>query len=227
MKTVVIGLGVFGYAAAIALAKNGVEVIAIDHDMSLVESIKDDVSLAVCLDASNLAALKAHDIAGADVLIAAVGLNFEVQVLTVVHAKKLGVKRIVARALTATHAEILSEVGAHEVLHPEDDSARRLAQRLLLPNIADYFEVAEGFSVVEVTAPAGVVGHSLKELSLRPRFRINVVAIKHAEPAVGSSAGSFRFDPAPHPEEAIKEGDRLILVGSNLDIGYALDVLRV
>ena len=100
MKSVVIGLGDFGYAAARLLAQNGVEVIAIDVNMELVKSIRDDVTLAVCLDATKKDALAAQGVGNADVLIAAVGGNFEAQVLAVVHAKRLGVEYVIARAVT-------------------------------------------------------------------------------------------------------------------------------
>ncbi len=219
MKSVVVGLGEFGLAAAITLAKNGAEVIAIDQEMSFVEAIKDDVTLAVCLDASNRAALEAQDVDQADVLIAAIGRNFEAQVLTVVHAAKLGVPHIIARAATPTHMEILREVGAHEVLNPEEVAARRVVQSLLIPNVAEYFELSEGFSLAEVPVPPGAIGRSLIELELRTKFRLNVVGVRRPE---GEVAGNFSFDPVPNPQDVLHEGEQLALVGSDLDIAHFL-----
>ncbi|MCA8979231.1 MAG: TrkA family potassium uptake protein [Planctomycetes bacterium] len=219
MNCVVVGLGEFGYAAALSLAEHDVEVIAIDREMSLVESIKNEVSLAVCLDASKKAALAAHGIADADVFIAAIGHNFEAQVLTVVHAAKLGVPRIVARAVTPTHAEILKEVGAHEVLRPEEAAARRLVQGLLIPSVADYFALAEGFSLAEIPMPASLVGKDLQKVDLRSRYRLNVVGIKRPKE---KGAGGLEFDPVPDPGRELRSGETLVLVGSDLDIGRLL-----
>lgn len=218
MKHAVIGLGEFGRAAAVGLARNGVEVIAVDNNMDRVNAIKDDVALAVCLDASQEEALEAHGIGEVDVLIAAIGANFEAQVLVVVHAKAFGIKKIVARATTPDHHRVLKAVGADEVFNPEEEAARWMVQRLLITDISSYFELAEGFSVVEVIAPSGIVGKSLKELDLRRQFRINLVAIKRMEITPSGEKILKRFDPVPMPDEVIQKNDVLALVGSVIDL---------
>lgn len=220
MKSVVIGLGEFGYAAAIALAESGAEVIAIDRKMSLVEKIKDQVTLAVCMDSSKVENLEAHDLSSVDVLIAAIGRDFEAQVLTVAHASKLAVPRIVARALTPIHDQILRVVGAHEVLNPEENAARRLVQGLLVLNVAEYFELSEGFSFTEVAVPPGARGRSLIDLELRNKYKLNVVGIKR--PVEDEDGLSYVFDPVPHPEDVLKEGELLAMVGNDLALAQFL-----
>jgi trk system potassium uptake protein TrkA len=220
MKAVVIGLGQFGHAAALALAKQGAHVVAIDVDMKFVDPLKEDVAMAVAADASDKASLEALDIADADVWIAAIGRNFEAQLLTVAYGRQLGVQRIVARAGTQIHAEILKEVGAHSVLNPEDDSARRLVQSLMLPGIESYVELAEGFSLVELEAPPGIVGKTLRELDFRAKNQINVVAIQ--TPTEGEGR---RFNPVPDPEQVICAGDYLTVVGSDLDIAQQGNIM--
>jgi len=218
MKCAVIGLGEFGRAAAVGLAQNGVEVIAVDIDMEHVNAIKDQVALAVRLDASQEEALAAHGIGDVDVLLAAIGANFEAQVLVVVHAKQLGIKKIVARATTPDHRRVLKAVGANEVLNPEEEAARWMVQRLVITNISSYFELAEGFSIVEVNAPPGIVGKSLEELNLRRRFRINLVAIKRMETTASGERQLKGINPVPMPNEIIHSNDVLALVGSVLDL---------
>ena len=218
MKCAVIGLGEFGRAAAVGLAKNGVEVIAADVNMDRVNVIKDQVALAVRLDASQEHAIQAHGIEEVDVLIAAIGANFEAQVLVVVHAKQAGIKKIVARATTPDHHRVLKAVGADEVFNPEEEAARWMVQRLLITNITSYFELAEGFSIVEVNAPPGVVGKSLKELELRRRFRLNLVAVKRMETTPGGEEVLQRFNPVPLPDDVIQSNDVLALVGSVIDL---------
>ena len=217
MKCAVIGLGEFGLAAAVGLAKDGVEVIAVDADMDRINAIKDQVALALRMDASQEHALQSHGIGEVDVLIAAIGQDFEAQVLVVVHAKRMGIKKIVARATSIDHHRVLKAVGADEVFNPEEEAARWMVQRLLITNISSYFELAEGFSVVEVTAPPGVVGKTLEELNLRRRFRINLVALKRMG-MVGGEKVVKKIDPVPQPDDVIHEGDVLALVGSVLDL---------
>ncbi|MBI2193924.1 MAG: TrkA family potassium uptake protein [Planctomycetes bacterium] len=218
MKCAVIGLGQFGKAAALALARNGVEVIGVDEDMELVDDIKDEISLAVRMDATDEGSLESHGIGQVNVLVAAIGANFEAQVLTVVYAKKLGIPKVVARAMTPVHARILHLVGADEILNPEEEAANRLVQRLLIPGISGYFELAESFSVVEIDAPAGTVGKSLLQLDLRRKFRINLVAIKHRSPNPDGTSMREEFNPVPSPDDRIRFGDVLALVGSDLDL---------
>jgi trk system potassium uptake protein TrkA len=214
MKYAVIGLGEFGRSAALGLARKGAEVIAVDRNMDRLSRVKDDVALAVCLDASHEHALKMHGLGEVDVLIAAIGDNFEGQVLLVAHARQAGISRVIARATTPDHIRVLKAVGADEVFNPEEEAARWMVQRLLITNITNYFELAEGFSVVEVKAPAALVGRTLAEINLRRRFRLNLVAIKERAPGNAPS----RFNPVPQAEQIIQDGDVLALVGSVLDL---------
>ena len=217
MKYAVIGLGEFGSSAAVGLFRKGAEVIAVDTDMDRVNSVKDEVSLAIRLDATHEDALKSHGLGEVDVLIAAIGNNFEAQVLVVIHAKQHGIKKIIARATTGDHIRVLQAVGADEVFNPEETAARWMVQRLLIRNISNYFELAEGFSVVEINAPASILGKTIEELNLRRRFRINLVAIKKQ---IRDSTGRAieQFNPVPPPTEVVREGDVLALVGSVLDL---------
>lgn len=223
MKAVVIGLGEFGYAAAIALAENGVEVIAIDRSIDLVDRIKDHVAHAVCLDARDERALEAQGVRDADVLVAAIGADFESQILVVVHARRLGVRQVIARATTADHLQVLKAVGAHRVLNPEEEAARHMVQRTLIPDIERYLELAEGFSVIEARTPVSAVGKSLTELELRRRWRLNLIAIVECE-TVGEKERRH-FDLVPEPERRLVADDVLVLVGSDLDLARFLEEL--
>ena len=218
MKCAVIGLGDFGRAAAIGLARAGAEVIAIDRNMDRLNLVKDEVAQAIRMDATHHDALEAQQIGKVDVLVAAIGQNFEAQVLVVVHARTFGIKRIVARAITDDHRRVLEAVGANEVFNLEEEAARNMVQRLTISNIRNYFELADGFSFVEVEAPAGTAGRPLRELDLRQRFRVNLVAIKRM--AVGSDGVQVvkEFKAVPMPDEIIQTNDVLALAGSVLDI---------
>jgi trk system potassium uptake protein TrkA len=186
--------------------------------MDRVNAIKDKVALAVRMDASHPDALKMHGIGDVDVLIAGIANNFEAQVLLVAHAKQHNIPKIIARATSPDHIRVLKAVGAHEAFNPEMESARMTVQRLLVRNITNYFELAEGFSVVEISAPEGVIGKSIQNLDLRRKFRINLIAIKTVEIAENGAQILKSFDPVPDPAHRIAKGEILALVGSVLDI---------
>lgn len=218
MKVAIIGLGEFGQAMAIGLARGGVEVIAIDSRMERIDAVKDEVAMAVCTDARNRETLKQHGVDQVDVLIAAMGENFEAQVLVVVHATQFGIPRVVARATTADHRLVLLAVGAHDVFDPEEEAARWMSRRLMLGDISSYFEFAEGFSLVEAKAPPSLVGKTLRELNLRNDFRINLVALKRFTKQPDGTLALHEFNPVPRPDQQILENDVLALVGSVLDL---------
>lgn len=224
-KFAVIGLGRFGSRLATVLTENGAEVIAIDRDADLVESLRDAVTLAVRLDSTNEDALKAQGLDQVDAAIVAIGEDFESSALTVVTLKGLGVPQILARARTEIQAKILSEVGADAIVSPERESALRWAHRLMLPNLEQYVELGEGHSLIYVTAPSAFCNKSLVELELRKRYGVNLVAIKRAGgPAPPTPAEGEPPPPAPsiiavpNANTTLLPGDVLILVGSNESI---------
>ncbi|MFH1022226.1 MAG: TrkA family potassium uptake protein [Planctomycetota bacterium] len=218
MKCAIIGLGQVGKALAPRLAQNGVEVIAVDVNMDLVDDVKGTVALAVQMDASEEGALESQGIASVDVLISTIGANFEAEILIVAHAKKLGIPRVIARAASPLHAKILRLVGADEIISPEEEAAERLVQRLLVPTMRSYFELADGFSVVEIEVPAKLVGKKLREINLREKHRINLIAIKKRMP--GTEPGKFdeTLNAVPGAEDRIDPGDILAVVGNDLDL---------
>jgi trk system potassium uptake protein len=218
MKCAVIGLGDFGRAVAVGLARAGADVIAIDRNMDRLNLVKGEVAQAIRMDATHRDALEAQQIGQTDVLVAAIGQNFEAQVLVVVHARRIGVKRIVARALSEDHRRVLEAVGAGEVFNPEEEAARTMVQRLTISSIRNYFELADGFSVVEIEAPAATVGHTLLELDLRRRFRVNLLAIKRMTAGPEGTPVIKEFKAVPLPQDVIQAGDVLAMAGSVLDL---------
>lgn len=218
MRYTVVGLGEFGTSTALGLARRGAEVIAVDVDMERVEAVKDEVALAVCLDAGHSKALDMHGIGDVDVLVAGIASNFEAQVLLVVHARQRGIPRIVARATSPDHIQVLKAVGATDVFNPEEEAARWIVQRLLIRNMTNYFELADGFSVAELTVPASIVGKSIQELDLRRKYRINLIAVKSVETDASGNQVITSFNAVPSPEQRLAKGEVLAFAGSVLDI---------
>ncbi|NQV23456.1 MAG: TrkA family potassium uptake protein [Rhodopirellula sp.] len=225
-RIAVIGLGRFGMALARNLGRLGVQVIAVDRNMQLVNEVKDDVDLAVRLDSTDRDALDAQDIDKVDVCVVSIGENFEASLLTTVILRKLGVPRIVCRAQSLFHAEIFRQIGADEVIQPEISAGEQMARRLANPRLTDVIDLAEGYSLVETEAPRSWWGIALKDLGLRTKFDVNLVAIKRKSAL--PSHESDKENPAvthpdiisvPRPDDLIQEGDLLMLVGSNDAIG--------
>ncbi|MBI5359972.1 MAG: TrkA family potassium uptake protein [Planctomycetes bacterium] len=220
MKYAVIGLGKFGTTLAKALARGGAEVVAVDNNLDLVDEAKDEVTLAVKLDATDEKELLAQGIHKVDVAIVSIGENFEANQLATVILKKLGVKKVITRATSTVRSKILALIGADEVISPEEETAMRLAQRLLVPNIVDYLELSEGYSVVELKAPEKFHGKTIKELDIRNKYDINLIAIKRILPVGKPSEGKTKIvlNAVPRPNDVIEPSDILIVVGDDKSI---------
>jgi trk system potassium uptake protein TrkA len=214
----VIGLGAFGTAIARQLARSGAEVIAVDRDMEPVERIKDEIAYAVRLDATDPKVLEAHELHKVDVAIIAIGHHFESVVLIAVELMQLGVKHLMARAETDTQKRILERLGVPDVLLPEEEVAKHVAQRLLNPEIVDLFRLSEDYSIVEVRAPERFLAKTLTELKIRERFHCNIIAIKRPQTQEGEAlAPQYRLV-VPLPQTQLQESDTLIVLGLAKDI---------
>ena len=207
----VIGLGRFGSAVATTLAGLGHDVTGIDGDEDKVRSVADVVSLAMQLDATDEKALRGAGISDVDVAIVSIGENIEASLLVVTLLQEIGIKEIVAKSVTALHGRILEKLGVTRVVFPEREMAIRIAHGLVMPNVIDYIELSSDFSIVEVPAPQAFVGKSLRDIGLRARFGLTTIAIKHVSPT--GSARSTNI--APGPDDVIRQGDVLSLLGSN------------
>ena len=214
----VIGLGRFGMRLATLLADAGAEVIAVDSRRDLVDDARDRVALAVCLDATDAEALKSQGIDKVDVAVVGVGKSFEDNVLTTVTLKEIGVPHVISRATSRVRAEILTRVGADDVVNPEKEAAERWTNRLMAPSIMDRIELAEGASLVQLAAPESFFNKTLEQLDLRKTHKVNVVAIrrtvKHTDDD-GQTAERQLVISVPAGDTAVKEGDVLILIGAD------------
>ena len=214
----VIGLGRFGTRLATLLAEAGADVIAIDRHRELVESIRDQVAVAVCLDSTDAEALRAQGIDKVDVAIVGIGTAFEESVLTTVVLKKqLAVPRVVARATSSIRGEILSSVGADDIVNPERESAERWRNRLLAPAIMERIVLAEGYSLAQVAASESFYGKTLAELDVRKRHKVNVVAIRRTAEEHEASDAEARHVviSVPMADTVIQPEDILLVIGED------------
>lgn len=211
----VIGLGRFGSAVASTLAELGEDVIGIDSNEDKVRELADVLSQAVQLEASDVKALREVGVQDVDTAVISIGENIEASLLVVMQVKDLGVPTVIAKAVTPLHGRILEKLGVSRVIYPERDMATRLAHSLVVPNVLDYIEVSQEYAIVEVESPQAFVGQSLKELALRPRYGLTLIAIKRK----GSGSMPLVTLVAPSADERIQAGDVLSLLGATERLG--------
>ena len=191
---IVIGLGRFGSQAAKRLYELGCEVLAIDHNSELVQPIANQVTQAVVADARDKEVLRALGAKDFQCAIVAIGDNLADSVLATMNLKELGVPYIVCKASDETHRQVLMKLGADRVVIPEQEHADRLAKNLSSPNVLDYIELSEEYGIIEIPAPKAWVGKSLKELNVRAKLGVNIIAVKKGSHINVSPAADYRIE---------------------------------
>lgn len=204
----VLGLGRFGSSIAENLCKMGHEVLAIDSDEELVQAVAPFVTQAVQADATDEEALESLGIQNFDAAIVSIGSNVRDSILVSVLCKEMGVPFVVAKAMDELHGKVLRKVGVDRVIFPERDMGQRVAKSLVMPNILDLVELADGYEIAEVVAPGSWCGRSLLDINVRRKYGVSVIAIRRGDALIAS----------PGADECPQNGDVLVLLGKSKDI---------
>ena len=219
---VVVGLGQFGRHVAMSLHNGGGDVLAIDQDARRVDDIKDNVGQAVCMDATDMGALRAVGAAKAQTAVVALGEDdLEASILTCASLSDLGIGTIIVRAENAMQERILTRVGATRVVFPEMQMGQHIAKSILMSGVIDQVTLSTGQTVAQIRPRRDLVGKSLKDSELRVRFSINVIGIQHERHFVddnGESQVERVLKSVPSPDDIIDEDDILVVVGNQAQI---------
>ncbi|MBU5451227.1 TrkA family potassium uptake protein [Acetivibrio sp. MSJd-27] len=205
---IVLGLGRFGTNVATSLFDLGYEVLAVDNKPQIIQEIVSNVTHAVVADATDEAALRSLGVRNFDMAIVAIGDDIEASILTTVILKDLGVQKVLVKANNDLHAKILKKIGADEIVFPEKEMGERIAHNITQSNILDYINLSPEYSIIETTVPKKWNEKTLKEINVRAKYGINIMAVKH---------GAL-INIAPNAEDKLYSGDVLVVIGSNLDL---------
>lgn len=209
---VVIGLGRFGQTLARQLCMLGAEVLAMDVNHDLVQQVADDVTHAVVGDAQDKDVLRALGVRDFDCAIVAIGSNLAASVLTVMNLQELEAPYIICKAHDETHRRVLEKLGVQRVVIPEQENAARLARSLHSHNVLDYIELSEDYGILEIPAPNSWIGKTLKELNIRAKLGVNIIAVESGR----------QTNVSPSADYLIQAGDIMVVLGDN----YSLEAVQ-
>lgn len=207
-RIAVLGLGRFGRSLARTLHDLGYEVTAIDSDPRVVEEASAFVTLAAQGDCTDEDLLRSLEVDRAVVGIVAQGGNLEASLLSTLLLKRLGVRRVIAKATSDLHGELLQRIGADRVIFPERDEGNRLAHAIAVPSINDYISLSPTSGIAKFNAPSQFVGKTLTELHAETHSSLSVFAIKRGNLLINLPAYS----------EMIQVNDELVVSGPDREI---------
>lgn len=205
---IVIGLGRFGLCVAKQLTELGHDVLAVDKNQSCISEIADNVARAIIGDATDASVTESLGVRNFDAAIVGAGDDLEASVMITALLKENGAQYIVAKAKNELHGKILSKVGADRIVYPEEEMGERVARQLSNTGLVDMLELSGSCSVAEIVVPEKWVGKSVRELNVRAKFGVNIIALKQGE----------IFDVQFSPDIVLKKEHVLVLIGDNKDI---------
>lgn len=198
----VIGLGRFGKSLALELVNEGTEVLGVDADPRIVQSLAGRLTHVVEADSTNDEAMRQLGIQDLGRAVIGVGTDLEASILSASVALNLGVPNVWAKAISQAHARILTQLGVHHVVRPEHDMGKRVAH-LVRGRMMDYIELDDGYAFVKTKPPKQILNKALNDTEVRTRYGITVVGIKR---------GSRQFTYAT-PQTVVVPGDIIIVAG--------------
>ena len=205
----VFGLGRYGIAVARELVDNGMEVIAVDNEQSIVNDASAYLPVCKCADVTDAEVVSRLGIGNIDTVIVCMASNLEASVMAVTLCKEAGVKTVIAKCANEMHQKILLRVGADQVVFPENESGIRLAKNLISSGFIDMISLSKDVSMVEIDVKDEWIGKNLIELNLRKKYGFNVVAVKKGE----------MVNVNINPEQVLDKDTTLIVIANTVKLG--------
>lgn len=208
----VIGLGLFGTSVAETLVQQGHYVLGIDINEHRVQLLARQLNQCVTVSNADEETLLALGIKEYDAVVVAIG-DIESNIMVVQTLQELGVKRVMAKAVSHRHGRVLQRLGVSQVIFPEHDMGVRAAHSLSGNRVIDYIELSDEYNIVEIQAPRHFVGKTLEQIDLRKNYRVSLIAIKTAQKILIS----------PPADIMIETQSELVMIGKNEDLTVFYD----
>lgn len=158
--------------------------------------------------ASGLISILDTDAANVYITISAKSLNRRLTIVTKAEDENAGGK--------------MSQVGATKVISPYKIGASRMALAALKPTLTEFLDLASnslGFDLdieqIEILPGSEVDGKALKDISLRQRTGVTVIAIKEK---------GRKMSLRPYPDKPLRAGDVIVALGSSAGIRNVLQM---
>lgn len=215
----IIGGGRFGLTLAEALVSNGADVTLLDNDWSVIQGLAESQIRAIQGDATVPGVLRDAGFESVDIAVVAIGSSLEDSTLATIHCKDLKIPRVISKASSTIHGRVLSRIGADNVVYPDRDRAWRLAESILHRRTIDLFEIADGYSIAEITLPPQLAGKTLIEGNVRQTLGLTVLAIRR-QPEDPSRPREMIVATG---NETLNADDRLVVFGPDKSLSELSD----
>lgn len=215
-RFLIVGLGNFGSSVAESLFAQRHEVIAIDMNGDAVDRISPHVTRAAVGDGKNLKTLERIGATGADAAVISTGDDITASILSTMAVHDIGIRDVYVKVISRDHARVMERLGVTETVFPERESALSLGKRMSGSGLLNYVSLGTGFSIQEMGVPESWTGKTLRELELRQRYGVTVVAVHDVL--------TDQMNASTNPDVKLKESDTLLVAGKDEDLSRAAEV---
>lgn len=207
-QVLLIGLGRYGQNIAVRLNEMGHQVMAVDKDEKRVNAILDIVTNAQIGDSTDREFLESLGVRNFDYVIIAIAGDFESSMITTVMVKELGAPNVISRASSEIQEQLLKNNGADVVIYPEKTVGIWTANRYVSEHVLDYFDLADGYSIYEISMPDSWVGKTLASMDIRSKYGINILAVRSGE----------HLNVTMDPNEKFAKSQSLLVLGKSENV---------
>ena len=209
MKSFLIaGAGKFGKHLAKKFTDLGNDVLVIDKNEEIIESLNVFVTDSYIGDCTNEEVLRSIGVDNFDACFVAIDSDFQSSLEVTSLLKELGAKWVVSCAKTDRQESLLKKVGADDVIFGERVVAEKTAIRYNAKNVFDLIQLNDEYSIYEIALPSGWAGQSIEQLHVRKKFKVNIIAVKENE----------ELNPMPGPDYVFKTEDHIVVIGKSHDV---------
>ncbi len=177
----VFGLGRFGMSIIQTLSEYDVNILACDNDEAKLKLAEEYATHVVRADASDENALKNLGLQNFDVIILAMGEEFEASQIATMIAKESGAKYVIVKARNLRQKKILESIGADSVVLPEHEMGSKLARKMVVSNIMDILEDSEYYTITEIKPLDEWLDKSVRQANIRQKHNITILAVRQGE----------------------------------------------
>ena len=180
----VFGLGRYGRAVVKELLNNGAEVLAVDQDRKIVDELVGEIPVCKCADITEPGVIDQLGISDIDVVVISMAKSFEASIMATMLCKEAYVRKVIVKCSDESQCKVMKKIGADEVILPETESGTRLAKNILSSGFIDIADITDNISILEIGIKSEWIGKTLRELDLRKKHNINIIAFKNINDVV-------------------------------------------
>ncbi len=179
MKSIlIIGMSTFGQHLLKELSKRNCEVMIADMDESIITHHMNFAVSAKVADCTDIDVLATFGVDEFDCCFVCLGGHFTEALEVSTLLKELGAKKVISEVNRDIEKKFLLRNGADSVIYPEEDVAVRWAAVESNDSVFEAFELSDGYGIFEISIPSAWIGKTVKELLVRQKYNVSIIALK-------------------------------------------------